>query len=411
MPLFSIPLSGLNASSNALSVVADNLANLNTVGFKEQRANFRDLFYQTVGTTGAGEPMQIGAGAAVAEVASNFTDGSLETTGVSTNAAITGDGFFVVEQPSGKQTYTRGGNFTVNTAGELSTEDGGKVLGYPAVNGVISTATAIGPISLGKGQISPAKTTESMRMSVNLNANANVGDSLTSPVSVFDSLGNSHELSVVYTKTGTNTWSYTVSIPGADVGQSAAQQVASGNLVFDSNGQLQSPTSAQTIAVTGLADGASNLSIQWNLLDANGNPTISQVAGKSGTASTYQDGYTSGSLLDFSIGPDGTIEGSFSNGQNLALGQLVLATFANNNGLSREGENEFQATQSSGLPVIGAPGSSGRGSITGGALELSNVDIATEFSRMIITQRGYSANARVVTTFDEVTQDTINMKR
>jgi flagellar hook protein FlgE len=165
------------------------------------------------------------------------------------------------------------------------------------------------------------------------------------------------------------------------------------------------------IAITGLADGATALNLTWNLQDATGNSLLTQTASPSATANTLQDGFGSGTLIDFNISSDGTIEGSFSNSQTLALGQIVLANFANPQGLNRMGQNSFQTTLASGAPVIGVAGTGGRGSITGSSLEQSNVDIATEFANMIVTQRGYQANARVVTTFDQLTQDTINMKQ
>jgi len=202
-------------------------------------------------------------------------------------------------------------------------------------------------------------------------------------------------------------------VPAADTGGTGAPTVvASGTLTFNGDGTLATPTAPVTgIAIAGLADGANDMNITWNLQDATGNALLTQTSSPSATANTFQNGYASGTLSDFNIGSDGTIEGSFTNNQTLALGQIVLANFANPQGLLRMGQNSFQTTLSSGAPVIGVAGSGGRGTITGGSLEQSNVDIATEFSNMIVTQRGYQANARVVTTFDQLTQDTINMKQ
>jgi flagellar hook protein FlgE len=409
MPNFSIPLSGLTAASQALSVISDNLANLNTVGFKESKVSFSDLFYQAFGTNGANDPIQVGEGVAVNSVTPNFTSGTLESTGVPTDAAISGNGFFLT-QKDGLAQYTRAGNFTTTSQGQLTTQNGAFVMGYPAVNGVISPSQTLAPLVVNKGQLIPANATTAMQNQTNLDASAAVGDTFSTPITVFDSLGNSHVLTNTFTKTGANAWSYSISLPGADTGAAAPTVVATGNLTFNGNGTLATPTAPVTgIAITGLADGASNMSVTWNLQDSAGNSLVTQSASPSATANTFQDGYGVGTLTDFTITSDGTIEGAFSNNQTLALGQIALATFANPQGLQAVGQNSFQTTLSSGAAVVGAAGTGGRGTITGGSLEQSNVDIATEFSNMIVTQRGYQANARVVTTFDQLTQDAINM--
>jgi flagellar hook protein FlgE len=412
MPNFSIPLSGLTAASQALSVISNNLANLNTVGFKESRASFRDLFYQAFGTNGANDPIQVGEGVALGSVTPTFTGGNLEGTGVPTDAAITGNGLFVTEQ-NGVQSFTRAGNFTVDSQGQLTTQDGQLVMGYPAVNGVVSPSQSLAPLVINHGQLIPANPTTAIQTQTNLDASAAVGTSFSTPITVFDSLGTSHVLTYAFTKTASNAWSYNITLPAADTGGTGAPTVIStGNVTFNPDGTLATPAAPVTgIAIAGLADGAANINVTWNLQDANGNSLLTQSSAPSATANTFQNGYGSGTLSDFSITADGTIEGSFTNNQTLALGQIVLANFANPQGLLRLGENSFQTTLSSGAPAIGTAGSGGRGTITGGSLEQSNVDIATEFSNMIITQRGYQANARVVTTFDQLTQDTINMKQ
>lgn len=411
MPIFSIPLSGLTASSTALAAIANNLANLNTVGYKESRVTFRDLFYQTVGTTGAGNPIQTGAGTAVGSTATNFTGGSTESSGVNTDVAIDGDGFFVV-QKDGTQQYTRAGNFTVDPQGFLVTQDGQYVLGYQAVGGVIDQTSGLAPIQLGKGQINSPNPTGYLQMKANLNASAQVGDpAYSSQMIVYDSLGASHALTFQFSKTASNTWGYDITIPAADVGKTGAPvSISSGTLQFDGNGQLTSPATDITgLKLTGLANGASDLTFDWHLFD-NGASLLTQMAAASNVSSSYQNGFSSGSLQDFSIGSDGVIQGSFTNGTK-ALAQIALANFANLQGLNREGQNCFSSTLSSGQAVIGAAGTGGRGTLSGGALELSNVDIAKEFANLITAQRGYEANARTITAFDEIMQDTINLKR
>jgi flagellar hook protein FlgE len=412
MPLFSIPLSGLTASSDALNIISNNLANLNTVGFKDQQANFQDLFYQMLGTTGAGDPIQQGAGTEVGSVASNFTNGNLQATGIPTDVAITGNGFFVTKGSNGAFEFTRAGNFSVDAQGDLVATNGQNVMGYAAVNGVVNSGQGLTPIQLGQGTISAPLATSTMDQTTNLDASANVGDTYSTPLTVYDSLGNSHILTFNYTKTGTNAWSYQVTLPAADTGGSGNPTViTSGNLAFDSNGNLTSPTGTiPGISVPGLADGASTMNLTWNLATANGGATLTQVASQSSTSATDQNGYASGTLQNYTINSDGTISGAFSNGQVQTIAQIALANFANYQGLQLNGGNSYTPTLASGQPVIGAAGTGGRGTMTGGALELSNVDISTEFTNLIVVQRGFEANARMVTTFDSVSNDTINLQ-
>jgi flagellar hook protein FlgE len=249
-------------------------------------------------------------------------------------------------------------------------------------------------------------------ITANLNATAAPGDTFSTPVTVYDSLGASHILTFTYTNTGPGAWNYSVAIPAADVGAVGAPVVVkAGTLAFDANGNLTTPAAnVAAIPVGPFADGAANLSFPWQLYN-NGAGLLTQVAGPSATSSITQDGAGSGSLVNFTIGSDGTITGSFSNGKTEALGQLALASFANNDGLQLQGSTDFTPTLASGSAVIGIPGTAGRGTLSGGALELSNVDIATEFADLIVAQRGFEADAKAVTTFDQITQDTINLKQ
>lgn len=412
MPTFSIPLSGLTASSIALSTISNNLANLNTIGYKDSRVLFRDLFYQTLGTNGAGDAIQQGAGTAVSSIPSLFTQGNVDPSGVATDVAVIGNGFFVVSK-NGVVSYTRAGNFEIDKNNLLVTSDGQVVMGYPAVNGVIPPGQTLGALALGAGTISPATATSNVQLRTNLDATAAVGTTYSAPITIYDSLGASHVIMFTYTKTATNNWDYSITIPAADVGGAVDPTVLqTGTLTFDGNGNLVTPASdVANINITGFVDGANDLSFTWRLYDANGAGFLTQMASPSSTSSTQQDGAGSGTLVKFDIGADGTITGAFSNGKTAVLGQLALATFANNQGLLRAGNNGFSETLASGQPVVGGPGTGGRGTLAGGALELSNVDIAKEFAALIVAQRGFQANARAVTTFDEITQETINLKR
>jgi flagellar hook protein FlgE len=411
MPLFSIPLSGLTASSDALNIIANNLANLNTIGFKDQTANFQDLFYQMLGTTGAGDPIQQGAGTEIGSVDSNFTNGDLQATGIPSDVAITGNGFFVTQGTNGAFEFTRAGDFTVNSSGDLVSSNGQNVMGYAAVNGVVNTGAGLTPVQLGQGQISAPAATTTMEQTTNLDASAAVGSTYSTPITVYDSLGNSHVLTFNFTKTATNAWSYQITLPAADTGGAGNPiVVSSGNLTFNSNGDLTAPAGNVTgITVAGLADGAATMNLTWNLSAASGG-TLTQVASASSTSATNQNGYASGTLQSYTINSDGTISGSFSNGQVQTIGQIALANFANDQGLELDGGNSYTPTLASGQPVIGTAGTGGRGTLTGGAVELSNVDISTEFTNLIVVQRGFEANARMVTTFDTISEDTINLQ-
>jgi flagellar hook protein FlgE len=514
MPSFSIPLSGLNADSQDLSVIANNLANLNTVGYKNSVTNFQDLFYQQIGTNGAGDPVQVGVGTEISAVSGNFTQGSIEATGVPTDVAIQGNGF-LINAKNGVQQYTRAGNLSVAADGSLETADGGFVQGFEAVNGVINPGQALGALTIPQGLISPPNPTSNVAVTLNLNSGTPVapspasqqtgagiapatvlrtggvlavsdgtnsfsyttlaGDTLsnviaavnTSPnftaslsgnslivtatsgkpvtfttntltdaatgtqteafaatgnstagtfsttVAINDALGGSHILTYTFTKTAANSWNYSITIPAADVGQAGNPVVLkTGTMSFNGNGQLTSPAANVTgIAIGGFADGASNQTFAWQLYDPNGSALVSQVAATSATSSTLQNGFPSGTLVSYSVDNTGTIQGSFTNGQTLPIAQIALATFSNLQGLSRNGSNEFLPTLSSGVANVGIANSAGRGTITGGSLELSNADIATEFSKLILAERGYEANAKAITTFDQVTQTAINLKQ
>jgi flagellar hook protein FlgE len=405
MSAFSIPLSGLAAASSALNVIANNLANLNTDGFKDETLSFSSIFNAAQGTSGNGDPVQIGDGVQIGGKVSNFTSGSLNSTGIASNMALQGNGFFVV-QGKGQTNYTRSGDFTVNSAGQLCTPQGELVMGYPATNGVVSTASALTPINVSQAGIIPASATSKFQMNTNLNASAAVGDTFSTPISVYDSLGESHVLSVNYTNTAPNSWSYSITLPAADTGGTgAAKQVASGTLTFDSSGVLTSPTgSVSGISITGLADKAAPMTLNWALADSAGNPIITQQDTASATSNPTQNGYTAGTLSSYSVLPDGTVQGQFSNSQTLAIGQVAVASFANNEGLIPVQNNDFEASFSSGAAVIGQANVAGNGTITGSSVEGSNVDLATEFAHMIVAQQGYQASAKVLTTFDQVSQ-------
>jgi flagellar hook protein FlgE len=410
MSAFSIPLSGLMATSQSLNSIANNLANLNTDGYKNQTLDFASVFNQMQGTSGNGDPIQVGDGVQVAGAVANFTNGNVDSTGVSSNMALQGNGFFVVQNGSGAD-YTRDGDFTVNSQGQLCTEGGQLVLGYPAVNGVVQSGAALAPITVNQANNIPAVATTSFQMTTNLDATATVGTTYSAPMTVYDSLGQSHDLTINYTNTAPNTWSYSITLPAADTGGTGnPTTVASGTLDFNSSGVLTSPSgTVPGITISGLADDAATMKLTWNLDGSGGTSAITQQAAASATSETTQNGYATGTLSSYSVLADGTVQGQFSNQQTLALGQVAVASFANNQGLTQTANNDYQATFASGAPVVGQAGQGGNGTITGDSVEQSNVNLSTEFANLIVAQQGYEANAKVLTTLDQVSQATLQV--
>jgi len=420
MSFFSIPLSGLNANQNALRSVSNNLANENTDGYKDQNVTFNDVFAQSGIANGALDPLQTGQGVGTASTTSKFTDGNVVGTGIDSNLALSGNGFFVVQQTNGSTAYSRAGDFTTSKTGQLVAPDGSLVLGYPAQNGIVQTTAALQPINVGSGVVIPAVTTTTFGQDQNLNASSAVGTVVTgSAQAVYDSLGGAHQLAVTYTKTAANSWSYAVSVPTADTG-AASSTVATGTLSFDTSGKLTGsssttggtntpnpPGTVPGISIPSYTDGAAASTLTWNLNDANGNPTITQSALTSATATLTQNGNAASSLKSFSVDADGTVQGLLYSGKITALGQVAVASVTNTQGLQQIGNNLFQITAGSGSAVVGAAGSGGRGTITGGSVEQSNVDVASEFSKLIVAQQSYDANAKSITTFNQISQATL----
>jgi flagellar hook protein FlgE len=304
---------------------------------------------------------------------------------------------------------TRAGNFQLDSLGNLQTVNGEQVMGYGAVNGVASGNTALGALQLPIGKTEAAKATENFSITANLNAAATVGTTYSTPVTTYDSLGQSHVATVNYTKTAANTWDYAVTLPN---GQATGATGNTGILTFDSSGKIVTPAgNVSGIQFTGMANGAGDMTLNWSLRDALGNGTMSQSTAASSSTATTQDGFESGVYQSFSVDAAGVISAAFSNGHVAEIGQLAVASVANQEGLVMSGNNNYRTTASSGLASIGVAGAGGRGSTEDDTLEQSNVDIATEFSNLIVAQRSFEANSKTVTTFDTITQDTISMLR
>ena len=414
MSFFSVPLSGLNASQAQLQSISSNLSNVDTDGYKDQNLTFADVFSGASNDSGAGDPIQTGQGVNVASTTSDFTDGAVASTGIASNMALSGNGFFVVQQPNGEIAYSRAGDFTANSSGQLVAPDGSLVMGYPATGGVVNTAAALQPIQVGTGVTLPATASTTFSTTTNLNAGSAVGDTTSAQIQVYDSLGAAQNLNVQFTKTATNTWSYAVTLPSSDgsltsgAATGSTVTLASGSLSFDSSGAL---TSTAPIALSGFtpSDGAATLNLTWNLADASGNGLVTQSDLASASSSPTSNGSPSATSTGYSIAADGTVEGQFSTGATQALGQVAVATVANTQGLDQIGNNLYQVTNGSGAASVGIAGTAGRGTITGGSVEQSNVDVASEFSKMIVAQQAYQANAKSVTTFDQIVQTTLSM--
>ncbi len=414
---FSTALSALNATSTAIDVIGNNLANMNTTGFKGSDLSFRDLISQASGD-GTAET-QIGLGTAQPLTVQQFTQGAIQTNSGPLDAAIQGQGFFITQSPEGNTYYTRDGTFQLDSAGNLLTSTGAQVQGWTATNstGTINTSGAISGIQISSGALSPPVATTNMSVDLNLNsaATADATSDFSTPVTVYDSLGKSHILTVSFEKTDTNTWSYQVSIPGADVTAGTAGTPydipnASGTMTFDTTGQLTSPAAGSPIAVAipGLSDGASDMNINWDPYN-NGAGRITQFGQASAASASSQDGAAAAELVSVSISDGGAITAQYSDGVQSTVGQVALAAISNPNTLVDVGNNDYQLSAATADPSVGTPGTGGRGTVVGGALEASNVDLATQFTNLITFQRSYEANAHVVTTADQLSQDTINL--
>jgi len=422
---FSTALSGLRGNASAVDVIANNLANLTTIAFKASTAQFSDLIYQQVGQNRAGVPFQIGLGTAPIQVVRTFDQGTIQNTSGPLDAAIQGAGFFVVKRGAA-QLFGRAGNFGINSLGQLITGSADRVQGWvqDPVTGLVNTNLPVTDILIPVGQSLAPIATNLLRLGLNLDANTLTGDVFSAPLQIFDALGSPHILTFVFTKAAAG-WDVDVTIPGADVGSAnPTESVLTGapvNITFDNTGILVNPgvppptppPYALTIDSSAFtfANGAAPLNISWDLLDPQGIPTVNQFAQASAVATTSQNGFPSAQLTQVSIVDGGNIVGTFSDGQIKLLARLALATFVAPLTLAAVGNNLFTVSSGTGTPAIGTPDTGGRGSVVGAALEVSNVDIAREFTNLMTAQRGFQANGRVITTADELNQEAINLKR
>jgi flagellar hook protein FlgE len=418
---FSAGLSGLNANGTYISVIGNNLANINTVGFKASSVTFQDLVSQTLGGASA-NAMQVGLGVTTASITPTFSQGTIENTREATNVAIQGNGLYVVADEDGSRSYTRAGAFTFDKDGNLVTPDSQFVQGYTQtdpVTGAVLTSGALTNIRVSPGVLRAPFATTSFTSETNLSANSATGTTFNSAIQTYDSLGAPHMATITFTKqAAAGAWSYQVTVPGAEVTGGTAGtpfSVATGTLGFGPTGQLTSVNGGApadvTITTPTWTNGAAASSLSWNIVEPNGSFTLTGFAIASATSSIRQNGAAPGTMDNIAIAPDGTITATFGAGQTIAIGQLALATFNNMKGLVKLGSNRYGEAAAAGIPNVGVAGTGGRGTLIGSALEQSNVDIAHEFTQMILAQRGYQANSKTITVSDELLLDTLNLKR
>jgi len=413
-------VSGLRTHATFLDVVGNNIANVNTIGFKASQMVFSDLLSQVLQSASGAEavsgggtnPAAIGLGVTLGGIRASFTQGASQLTGRATDLAIQGDGFFIVSKDTGSF-YTRAGSLTFDSAGNLVTPDGGVIQGWLASNGTLNTQTTPVNLQMPLGQMKSPAQTQNITFGGNLPSDMPLspatGSAVTSSITMYDPLGTPKTLTLTFTHTAAGT--YSLSAAG-DTGT-----VAMGNVTFNTSGASTGEISSATSLTLSTANLATLFGGTWNnasTLDF-GAPTdparLRSFAGSSSAAATSQDGSAMGFLRSFAIDKTGVITGTYSNGATQTLGQIALASFSNPAGLMKVGESLYQATVNSGEAQVGAPGSGGRGSLQSATLEMSNVELAQEFTNLIVAQRGFMANSRVVTASDQILQDLVNMAR
>ena len=410
-------VSGLKNHQIMMDVIGNNIANVNTIGFKKGRATFTDMFSQTLqdasqptASLGGRNPMQVGLGMSIGSIDMDTSQGSFQSTGMVRDMAIQGSGFFIVNQ-GGKTLYTRDGNFDIDTNGYFSNKStGGIIQGRLAdANGNIAAGAPIQDVVIRKDLTSPAKATTTASFAGNLDLNTPAGGTVQTSQPVYDSLGAQHQLTITFTHgaLGSNSWTWAASVTGGTT-------ASAGTITFNTDGTLNTFTgSPVTITPT---NGAAPMSVVLNAgiptAAAPGNNSgITQTAGNgaSTVSPLSQDGWAAGTLLGVSVNSDGTITGTFSNNQTLTLAQVMLAEFNNPAGLTRVGGNEYDVSGNSGAATEVAAGTTS--TIQTGVLEQSNVDLADEFTKMITAQRGFQASARVITVSDQFLDEVVALKR
>ncbi|HHU64386.1 MAG TPA: flagellar hook protein FlgE [Clostridiales bacterium] len=426
-------VSGLRAHQIKMDVIGNNIANVNTVGFKSSRVTFQEIYSQTLkaasapgGGRGGVNPQQVGLGVAVASVDVLHEGRNVQRTDNPKDLAIEGDGFFIVSDGTSNR-YTRAGNFDIDTNGYLVFPGGLYVLGWTEKqNGEIDTSAVPGRINL-TNIVMPAQATDYIEFQGNLDANLEIGKEVPYSLTVFDSQGGEHQLTVNFTKTAANTWDLSFIVPeGYTInGMGYPGVVNYGTLRFDNAGKLVSvtpDTGLTSIDIVTPDPGVDVITLQATNFDINNPPVqqngirfdlekFTQTKDPSTVKVVDVSGHRAGTLDAISFDNFGRVIGTFSNGRIDTVAEIAIARFSNPAGLAKVANNLYQNTSNSGEPLIGRAGVDGRGTINPGALEMSNVDLSKEFTEMIITQRGFQANSRIITTSDEMLQELVNLKR
>jgi flagellar hook protein FlgE len=417
-------VSGLRSHQTMMDVIGNNIANVNTVGYKSSSVIFQDMLSQVlsgagVPTSGPGglggtNPSQVGLGVKIGGIATSFRQGASQLTGNSTDISIQGDGFFLARSDS-QTLFTRAGALSFDALGRLVTQDGGVLQGWTADSaGAVNTNAGTADLNMPLGQAISPQVTSKVSIGGNLEATPPAtfpGPEVMTTITVFDQLGKALDLTFGMKMTAANTWSMQPYTPdGSDAGTAPDPLGAAVTVTFDpATGKVLTPATSPTVTIpASFGTYAGPVTIDLGQASADG---LRQFAGKSTVSALSQDGATSGSLQSFTIGADGTVTGVFSNGRNRVIGQIAMASFSNPSGLEKVGGSLYRPTPNSGLAQVGVPGSGGRGSVSGGTLEMSNVDLAQEFTSLIAAQRGFQANSRVITTADELLQELVNLKR
>jgi flagellar hook protein FlgE len=407
-------VTGLRAHEVMMDVTSNNIANVNTAGFKSSRASFQETLAQTIrggglptGAQGGVNPLQIGLGTRIGGVVSSFTQGALQLTGRQTDLAIQGDGFFVLDR-NGQQLLTRNGAFSWDATGSLVATTGARVLGWTAdENGNIPTGGPTGPITIPTGPLAPVAT-QNVTLAGNVKQGIAVGETAITTTTAYDSLGSAHELTITLTKQATaGDWTAQITYKDDTGTIIDLTPPTPPTINFDNTGTLTSPASFTLNGVVFGDAAAQNITFHM------GDPTHSLTQYDRSTTMEVptHDGNSGAELVSVTFGADGSVNALYANGQTRVQGIVTMANVVNKEGLLRMGDDMFATSLTSGEPTFGWAGTGTLGTLAPGSLEGSNVDLANEFTNLVLAQRGFQANSRVISTSDEMLADLVNIKR